>query len=349
MKRLILLFFTLNAFCSMFSTNLTPAEYRRLYSEAVANENYTQAFNVAQEYLQAHQITDACYLLGQCYYLGIGTEQNLESTKQLFKAVYESPDISVNSPLDLRQEYSYCSREYGGLNLISCKSDSLSLEDFKPYLRAIEICNDPFSLFYMGYAYWSDLLPGGEDDLIIGYLKQSADQNCIAALALLGMIYDHNGNEDMAVSYYSKAVSIPFYKMQESKGNELFTNPNFETNPLTIQLRNSALFNYAKSLFDLRQHEEAAHLVNQITDRSNLKYSTFASATNICASNYAEALDWANNAISIDTNDGASYFYKGLALYKLNRLNESLTSIKKAIELGNNDATEFYEKYLSNK
>lgn len=329
-----------------FPENLTPADYNRLYSEAVAKQDYTEAFNVAQRYLEAHQITDACFLLGHCYYLGIGTEQNIEYTKELFKAVYESPNIDVNSPLALRQEYAYCTREYAGLRLMSLNPSSLTKEDFKPYFKAIEICNDPYSLFFIGYAYWLNLLPGGSEDLYMQYLNRAADQNCIAALSLLGIIYDEKGDEDTASMYYSKAVSIPLFRMEYSKGTELFTNPNHGTNPLVQQLRNLALFNYGVSLFDLRLHQEAAALANQITDNSNIKFSNFISSANISVHNYQTAYEWANNSISIDPTDSQAHFLKGLSLYGLERVEECNSSIKMAITLGSAEAENFYNKYL---
>lgn len=367
-KSLFLFILIIGVFKVVHANTLSPSDYCKLYSDAVAREDYTGAFKISQDYLQAYQTTDACFLLGNCYMYGIGTEPNLEYTKQLYKAVYESPDISKASPLELRQEYAYCSRVYGGLmyqskisafiaenNIteedlldLDLSEINLKVEDFKPYFRAIEICNDPFSLFFIAYAYWCNLIPG-DDDLIKDYLKKSASQNCIAAHALLGIIYSDEDDEDKAASHFSEAVSIPLYSFENSRGNEYFTNPNYELNPLVITFRDIALHEYAKILEDNEQLEEAGFFLNQMRIHSNLKRNNYAAEINLDLLNYDKAIEWADYSLTIDTNNTHALFYKGCALFYLNRYGESKSILNKAISLGDKKSLEFYNTHFLSK
>lgn len=336
-------------FCFTFSLfSKTPNEYQKSYQEFIYSGNYKDAFNVAVEYYNEHHITDACYRLAECFYRGIGTEQNAEAAKKFYKAVYESPDVTVNSPIDLRQQYGYCTRMYVSLKCLSylTSNSPVPQEEYTPYFKAIEIADDPYSLFVIGSAYHFGVFGEVNCDKGISYLSRAAKYNSIAALSLLGMIYDEKGDEDKAYEYYYRAANTPIYRLENSTGNEYFVNPNSEENPVVIQYRDSALYSLGYMLFDLNSHEESSFYLNQISNTSDIRYVMKACQSNICSQNYDKALYWADIASSIEPTNGLIYFYKGLTYYQLNKFEDCFSMIDKAISLGNQDAVAFKNNYL---
>ncbi len=326
----------------------TPAEYQTQYQKFVYAGNYKDAFNVAVEYYNEHHITDACYRLAECFYRGIGTEKNVEAAKEFYKAVYESPDITVNSPLNLRQQYGYCVRMYVGLKCLPYVTSNTPVpqDEYTPYFKAIEIADDPYSLFVIGSAYHFGIFGTENSEKGLSYLLRAAKYNSIAACSLLGMIYDENGDADKAYEYYYKAANIPIYKLDKSTGNEYFVNPNSEENQFVISLRDSALYKLGYILFDLNSYDESSFYLNQITNTQNIMYIMKACESNICSKDYDKALYWADTASLIEPTNGLIYFYKGLAYCQLGRNVECVAMIDKAISLGNQNAIEFKNAYL---
>lgn len=345
MRTLVILLWSL---CVFSMSAKTPTEYQTSYQKFVYTGDYKEAFNVAVEYYNEHHITDACYRLAECFYRGIGTEKNMEAAKEFYKAVYESPDITVNSPLDLRQQYGYCTRMYIGLKCQPYYTSNTPIPqvEYTPYFKAIEIADDPYSLFVIGQAYHFGVFGAENSDKGLSYLHRAAKYNSIAALTLLGMIYDKNGDVDKAYDFYYQAANIPIYKLDKSTGNEYYVNPNSEENPQVISFRNSALYNLGYILFDLHSYDESSFYLNQITDNQDIRYVMKACQSNICSKDYDNALYWADTASLIEPNNGLIYFYEGVAYYQLGKTKECIAMIEKAISLGDQNAMEFKNRYL---
>ncbi len=269
-----LLLLILSFVCALSVHAQDPSKIERLsqqYDYALANGDYASAFqNILELYNETHSFESAIILA--CYfYEGIGTEKNLENTAILYKSVADATQYDPNNELALIM-IGFAARQYALMDYSI--NGRFSAESFKYLLKADEVAEDALAQFFLGYIYMDEgnefIAPGiisSDTSKAITYLDQSSKRNCIAAMVLMGDIYETAGDKDKAFAYWKRAANTPIFDESLIGGDvsSVLVNPNSKNSPVTVYAQNEAFYRLAKYYMDMNDTDNAIVWARKIT------------------------------------------------------------------------------------
>jgi tetratricopeptide (TPR) repeat protein len=210
------------------------------------------------------------------------------------------------------------------------KSLIFTTESMGKYTESLKYCNEYLeeyndSSIYLNravsYLELSDFQKSISD--IETYKKYNPDD--VGINVVLGKVYNKQGNHSEAIKIYKNGL---------------------EKYPVDFEL----LYNLSYSFSELNKFDSAYYYSKLAlkTKENNLIYFQLARIEEF-RENYNYSIEYLNKAISLDSLDSKSYFYRGMNYALINKFKESYSDLENAFSLGYKDKKYTIEWWNENK
>lgn len=313
------------------------------YQQQVAAGETKQAFEtLVSWYYNTNKLFPAM-LLAEALQTGTGTEVNMATALELYKAVADTPapEGDENSKLVIAA----CSRQYGTLTMVS--QERMTTEAVNYLQRAITLTDDAMALTLLGMYAMDERKDEG-----LGYLRRAAERNSIIALELLGEEAASREDMDQAMAYWEKAATTPIYDIarEERRNADLsfLTNPNLSTNPTIVEYQRDACCHLADTYFDMEDTKTALTWLDRIVQDNDASLILRSSCYYQTEGREEEAMQLLKDIYKQYHNPEA-LVHLGIFLHYSGQDTESKVYLEKAKSEGSRSASAVYNELFNNQ